>query len=536
MRILAVTPLYPPFSRVGAWLATHEFLAHLVDRGHEVAVAPQMNQPSGEHEGVTILGKNARPGTLAILASQFDLVVTHLAAGATAAETAGKPCVQMAHGTVNGRFDAFPGVSLVAANSEALAARIDGPSIVCHPFTRPESHLAEATGDAVTIVNHSDPKGGNQFARIAAALPARRFLAVAGGYGAQVPLRSPNIECWPTQPDMRKVWAETRVLLIPSEWETWGMVAVEAAMNGIPVIAHPSPGLQEALGGSGIFIDRDDTEAWVAAIESLDNPAVHAERSSEMKARAAQLPDDRDRFAEAIEALGQTGLKVAVIIPYRAVDDDRAAACDVVVRWWRTITRGQWQIVTVDAGGDVFSRGLSINDGASQVDADVIVAADADLLVGRDQMLEAVRLAVESPGLVQPFDRLLWFDERRTKELLAAPYLPWSKRPPSPTFDWQPNANTPLLGGINVFSRATFDASGGFLPFRGWGSEDIAFERQCSVLAGPTRRVPGIVAHLHHDKTGAYVAPNLVQANAALADRVAGAKTKAALRKVIANA
>src|SRR5690606_41926511 len=36
VRVLAATPSYPPYSRVGAWLATHQFLRHLVSCGHEV--------------------------------------------------------------------------------------------------------------------------------------------------------------------------------------------------------------------------------------------------------------------------------------------------------------------------------------------------------------------------------------------------------------------------------------------------------------------------------------------------------------------
>jgi glycosyltransferase involved in cell wall biosynthesis len=43
--------------------------------------------------------------------------------------------------------------------------------------------------------------------------------------------------------------------------------------SGIPVIAHPTPGLLESCGSAGIFCDRDDTAAWVREIRKLKEEA-----------------------------------------------------------------------------------------------------------------------------------------------------------------------------------------------------------------------------------------------------------------------
>jgi glycosyltransferase involved in cell wall biosynthesis len=58
------------------------------------------------------------------------------------------------------------------------------------------------------------------------------------------------------------------VLMVPSVHESYGMAAVEALASGIPVIAHPTPGLREALGDAGTFVDRADVRVWVAAVAS----------------------------------------------------------------------------------------------------------------------------------------------------------------------------------------------------------------------------------------------------------------------------
>src|SRR5690606_11134361 len=180
-----------------------------------------------------------------------------------------------------------------------------GRSIVCHPPTFPEHHRVPSTGDAVTIVNCSKEKGIKTAWRCAEALPDHRFLGVKGGYGHQLIPRSPNFETIPTQQDMRTVWSRTRVLLVPSAYETWGMVGVEAMCSGIPVIAHPTPGLRESLGDAGIFVDRDDTDGWGRELRRLADPDEYAAASAASLARAAEL-DPRvslDRFADAVEGL-----------------------------------------------------------------------------------------------------------------------------------------------------------------------------------------------------------------------------------------
>lgn len=308
MQIVAVTPLYPPSSRVGAWLATHEALAHLARRGHRVHVVRYMeNGASYELDGVHVGGANPFES----MVRQADVVIAHLGDDGRAAGFArkhGKPLVRMVHGWSPDAAVKLEGAGLAVFNSEASRSEFpfDGPSIVVHPVTRPELHAA-APGDRVTLVNLSPAKGGELFRLLATSMPPVPFLGVRGGWGRQEYRRhAVNVEIIRATPNMRDdVWVRTRILLMPSERETWGMVAVEAMCSGIPVIAHPTAGLRESLGDAGCFVDRGDLGGWQTEIRRLLIPEEWQVASKAARRRLEELDFDSGlvRFAQHVEAL-----------------------------------------------------------------------------------------------------------------------------------------------------------------------------------------------------------------------------------------
>lgn len=202
-----------------------------------------------------------------------------------------------------------------------------------------------------------------------------------------------------------------------------------------------------------------------------------------------------------------------VVVPLRTTDCEyRRLAWELCREQW--LDRGITPIET-DDGGEVFSRGGSINQAVEALeDNAVVVVVDADLMVDMDAIDEAVRVAGEAPGLVQPYDRIRYFDE-------AWQRVEW---------DFRASSSTPLFGAANVFTKETWRRAGGFLAaFRGWGCEDIAFVHQCAVMVAPWRRVTGTIDHLWHPKTGAYVAVD----NHDLLAQVTGAETPNELAEVI---
>jgi len=150
-------------------------------------------------------------------------------------------------------------------------------------------------GDCITLVNANQNKGVNQFIEIAKRMPERKFLAVRPYYGELSPPPAPsNVEWIPFDDDVRNILKRTRVLLVPSYYESFGRIAVESMYNGIPVIyskpaAKPkdmtgtTEGMEEWIKPAGIPCERDNIDEWIGLITSLDDETTYSERSEVVK-------------------------------------------------------------------------------------------------------------------------------------------------------------------------------------------------------------------------------------------------------------
>lgn len=308
MRIVAILPAYPPRSRVGSWLCTHQFLVHLAACGHRVDVFTNDKHAVVEElEGVHV-GPGFNDFEVDCAVGCADVVVSHLGdyeRPAKLADKWNKPNVRIAHGHITD-LSSMDSAALIVFNSHTLAATVDCPVpwIVCHPPVIAD-HYRTTPGDRVTLINMAELKGGELFWRLARSSP-RRFLGVEGGYGIQYLDHRQNVEVIPTTANMRDdVYSRTRILLMPSERESYGMVGLEAFASGIPVIASDIPGLHESLGPAGIFVDRADGQGWLDEIERLHDPVEWARASAAALAHSTNLDpvDDLDRFANAMEGL-----------------------------------------------------------------------------------------------------------------------------------------------------------------------------------------------------------------------------------------
>jgi len=118
----------------------------------------------------------------------------------------------------------------------------------------------------LTFVNPSLEKGVYPFVRIADELGRRRPdipILVVESRGSEftlvncgVDLRCRgNVFLMERTPDPRDFWEQTRVSILPSLWwENQPLIAIEALVNGAPVIGSDRGGVPEALGGSGIIL------------------------------------------------------------------------------------------------------------------------------------------------------------------------------------------------------------------------------------------------------------------------------------------
>ena len=91
----------------------------------------------------------------------------------------------------------------------------------------------------------------------------------------QVPMSLPG-----RTTDIAAVYANADIVLCPSRSESFGRIAAEAMMNGLPVVASDIPAYRELIGapGAGLLFPVDDVEAAAAAIARLaDDPDLRRE-------------------------------------------------------------------------------------------------------------------------------------------------------------------------------------------------------------------------------------------------------------------
>lgn len=99
-----------------------------------------------------------------------------------------------------------------------------------------------------------------------------RLLALAQDSGVTDAVR---FEGWKTERDIVAARTRARVCVVPSRWESFGLVVTEAMAAGRPVVASRIDGFAEIVkdGETGKLVDPDDPREWAdAIIEFLSNP------------------------------------------------------------------------------------------------------------------------------------------------------------------------------------------------------------------------------------------------------------------------
>jgi glycosyltransferase involved in cell wall biosynthesis len=290
----------------GSEVVIHELFKAAVDAGHDVtcwvthrdaAHSWRGTEPDETLDGVKYVRvRNSLIGEQQLKRWNPDVVVSHhqhASQAIKAARPVGARSVYLTHNSYDlNRRPLQNKPDLVIHNSQHVADTLAKfgqarEQMIFHPPLTPDRHLVEATGDALTLINLNPDKGANLFYELAQLEPNRQFVGVVGGHGQQVIRRNlPNVTILDHSPEMKRVWSKTRVLLMPSEFESYGLTAVEAGLNGIPTVAHPTPGLVENIGAGGLFADRDSVNEWRMHLDTLDDQFAYSEASAYARTRA----------------------------------------------------------------------------------------------------------------------------------------------------------------------------------------------------------------------------------------------------------
>lgn len=199
--------------------------------------------------------------------------------------------------------DAILVPSLFAANYYRAAVGLECtviPNLIDLARVRPEFRNPRY----VTFVNPSGEKGVFPFARIADELGRLRPdipLLVVESRGSEGTLvacgldlrRHGNVFLMAQTRDPRDFWRETRLCLMPSLWwENQPLVALEAMVNGIPVVGSDRGGIPEVLGAAGVILPLPDR------LTPLTNMLPDAEEVRPWVEEVIRLWDDRTAYDE----------------------------------------------------------------------------------------------------------------------------------------------------------------------------------------------------------------------------------------------
>ncbi len=325
MRILWGIHLYPPIHNCGAEYVAHNINRYLMSKGHEVKILNlRSKDPAYTYEGVEVYGniKSVDPFRWG------DVVLTHLDYTKyviNVARILKKPVVHFVHNSSKySEVEEADRKQFVVYNSNWVADELSysHDSVVLYPPCPIENyHIGKYpfNNKYITLINVNENKGGYILLKLAKAMPKRQFMGVIGSYddGGLMPqivndLRAlPNVKIIDHGDNVKAIYAQTRILLVPSRYESWGRVATEAMINGIPIIACPTKGLQENCKGGAIFVnprgqkttneygdilshdgDSYDTSLMEYFINSLDDSEEYAYYSEAGVKRSLELEED----------------------------------------------------------------------------------------------------------------------------------------------------------------------------------------------------------------------------------------------------
>ena len=311
LKIFAYVDLYPPMNNSGAEVMMHQILHDLQLRGHEIKV--MCTSPSvSKYDGIDLIPYSPKEANKYV--SWSDLVFTQLrfTKEAIGISNGNKPLVHIIHNdkTVRQYRLNNTNAQLLIANSDWIANSINirrVPTITVRPPVDIKKYKVDR-GDSITLINLDKLKGGDIFWQLARIFPEYKFIGVKGGYGEQIihDKNLPNVTIYENTPDIKSIYNKTKILLMPSSYESWGRVAIEAACSGIPTIATPTDGLKESLDYAGIFVEYGDIAGYVEEIKRLQDKKEYSKASDLAYKRATELDPKNE-----LDLLEQKLLKIA---------------------------------------------------------------------------------------------------------------------------------------------------------------------------------------------------------------------------------
>ena len=207
-------------------------------------------------------------------------------------------------------------VAIAHYTADYIQGHCGRSAVVIHPpmyGTPPFPLYGSFASGPVLMINPCKVKGIDIFLALAERFPQIPFAGLVGwgttSADREAMQRVPNVQILEPVGSIDEVLRTARLLLMPSIWfEGFGLIAMEAMLRGVPVVASDAGGLVEAKRGTGFVIpvvpvqrfepnfdeahmpkpidQPQDLEPWVDALRTLstDPAAYRAEAAASRQA------------------------------------------------------------------------------------------------------------------------------------------------------------------------------------------------------------------------------------------------------------
>jgi 1,4-alpha-glucan branching enzyme len=314
MRVLVLSADYPPraWSGIGAAVALQA--RAMTRQGVEVDVLLPPGQAAPDVSAVRVHELSATRFPLP--PRVFDVVHLHSLCFSELAlqlqSRYGLPLVYTAHALLRHEVPAFARRSGWGAVQDRVLARSDhvlfpseaerrrAPTLhrrgsVLRNGVEPARLRSSAAGPIVFAGRFAEGKGVLLLREIVERIVSRPgpSFVFAGGHGdgpgertIELLVRRFSARCrcvgWLAPPALERLLAEASIVLVPSRYEPFGMVALEAMRVGTPVLAASVGGLRETVrpGSGGMLVESPTADSWCEAIcRLLHVPGLRVELS-----------------------------------------------------------------------------------------------------------------------------------------------------------------------------------------------------------------------------------------------------------------
>jgi glycosyltransferase involved in cell wall biosynthesis len=293
MKIVAISHGYPPFWNMGGEVSLHRTMTAL---SGEKYVLTKVDDPyvfeginvqqinvenvlniNSDYQALTVQLRNMKPDVV-IGQSELSLAAVNAAYDA---KTISIVNVHAPPKFGQSIMEAVTFADYAIYNTQESANLWGEPDgLVVHPPISPLPQKINNNGDAYTLLSSLTNKGVEVVLSLAKLYPNKRFIIVRSPAEKTHGLADlerqaallPNVELHPRVPpeEVYKYLEQTRILLVPSMYETYGMVAIEAAGYGIPSVHVDNAHVREGIGDAAVLVSPlslDETYNGIKTIE-----------------------------------------------------------------------------------------------------------------------------------------------------------------------------------------------------------------------------------------------------------------------------